>query len=168
VNRRGEGAAHSGGNQISLCMVELPVGIGDARERHALVCESSARAKASEQVSGLELLAEVADWTSGALTSAAARVVVQSRPFNLVVTNIPGPQQPLRVLGAELQALVPAVNLTEGSGLGVALASYAGQLTFGCIADPHRVPDLAAFADSILASFEELEKAALSPTTPES
>jgi WS/DGAT/MGAT family acyltransferase len=168
VNRRGEGTARGGGNQISLCVVELPVGVGDARERHSRVCESSVRAKASEQVSGLELLADVADWTTGALMGAAARAAIQSRPFNLVVTNVPGPPQPLHVLGAELQALAPAVNLTEGSGLGVALASYAGQLTFGCIADPHRVPDLGAFADAILASFEELEKAALPPATPES
>jgi hypothetical protein len=91
---------------------------------------------------------------------AAARAAMQSRPFNLVVTNVPGPQQPLHLLGAKLLALAPAVNLADGLGLGVALASYADQLCFGCIADPHRVPDLAAFADAIVASFEELEKAA--------
>ena len=84
--------------------------------------------------------------------------VMQSRPFNLVVTNIPGPRQPLHLLGARLQALAPALNLADGLGLGVALVSYAGQLTFGCIADPHLVPGLAAFADAIVESFEELEK----------
>ncbi len=158
VNRRAAGELAAGGNLLSLCIVELPVGVADARERHARVCEASARAKASQQVRGLELLGEFAEWTTGALMGAAARVVMQSRPFNLVVTNIPGPRQPLHLLGARLQALAPAVNLAEGLGLGVALASYAGQLTFGCIADPHLVPGLAAFADAIIESFEELEK----------
>ena len=160
VNRRAAGEAQSGGNQISLCVMDLPVGIPEPRERHARVRESSERAKSSEQAQGLELLAQFADWTTSALMGVAARAAMQSRPFNLVVTNIPGPPRALHVLGAELKALAPAVNLSEGLGLGVALASYAGQLTFGFIADPHRVPDLGAFADALLASFEELEKAA--------
>jgi WS/DGAT/MGAT family acyltransferase len=160
VNRRAGGEAERGGNRIALCVVDLPVGVADARERHALVCEASARTKASQQVQGLEWLGEVAEWTTSALMAVVARAAMQGRPFNLVVTNIPGPRRPLHLLGAKLHALVPAVNLTEGYGLGVALASYAGRLTFGCIADPHLVPGLAAFADGIVASFEELEKSA--------
>jgi WS/DGAT/MGAT family acyltransferase len=158
VNRRGADDAHAGGNRVSICVVELAIGIADVRERHAAIRASSERAKASQQVQGLEWLGELADWTTSALMGVAARVALQGRPFNLVVTNIPGPKQPLHLMGAKLAALVPAVNLSEGTGLGVALASYAGQLSFGCIADPHLVPSLAAFADAILASFEELEK----------
>jgi diacylglycerol O-acyltransferase len=170
VNRRGQGAAESGGNRISLCLVDLPVGDADVRERYARIRASSEHAKRSEQVRGLELLGDVADWTTGALMGAAARAALQRRPFNLVVTNIPGPPRAIRVLGAKLHALAPIVNLADGLGLGVALASYAGQLSFGCIADPQRVPDLAAFADGIVASFEELEKTAAPPpaVTPES
>ena len=160
VNRRGTEAADAGGNRVSLCVVELAVGIADARERHARVRAASEQAKGSEQARGLDLLSEVADWTSSALMGAAAKAALQGRPFNLVVTNIPGPKRSLRVLGAKLHALAPVVNLSAGTGLGVALASYAGQLSFGCVADPHRVPDLAAFADGIVTSFEELEKAA--------
>jgi WS/DGAT/MGAT family acyltransferase len=160
VNRRGVEDADAGGNRVSLCLVELPVGVADPRERHALIRASSERAKRSEQAQGLELLSDVSDWTTSALMGAAAKAALQSRPFNLVVTNIPGPPKAIRVLGAKLHALVPVVNLSAGTGLGVALASYAGQLSFGCIADPHRVPDLAAFADGIVASFEELEKTA--------
>ena len=163
VNRRGAEDASAGGNRVSLCLIDLPVGTADARERHARVCESSARAKASSQVEGLDLISEIAEWTTGALLGAAARVAMQSRPFNLVVTNIPGPRQPLHLLGARLEALAPAVNLADGLGLGVALVSYAGQLTFGCVADPELVPGLAAFADAIVASFEELEKSAATP-----
>jgi WS/DGAT/MGAT family acyltransferase len=158
VNRRRVGDRDEGGNRVAICVIELGIGISDARERYAAVRAASARTKASHQVEGLELLDEVAELTTSALVGAAARVALQSRPFNLVVTNIPGPRKPLHVLGAKLHALVPIVNLTEGVGLGVALASYAGQLSFGCIADPHLVPSLGAFADAILASFEELEK----------
>ncbi|HEU4429620.1 MAG TPA: wax ester/triacylglycerol synthase family O-acyltransferase [Myxococcota bacterium] len=159
VNRRTPGEPEAKGNRISLCIVDLPVGVADARERHALVREASERAKASEQIAGLELLGELAEWTTSALMGAAARAAMQARPFNLVVTNIPGPPRPVRVFGARLHSLAPAVNLAEGLGLGVALASYAGELSFGCIADPQLVPELAAFADAIVASFEELEKA---------
>jgi WS/DGAT/MGAT family acyltransferase len=160
VNRRRASEADAGGNRVSLYLVELPVGIADARERHARIRASSEHAKGSEQARGLELLSDVADWTTTALVGVVARAALHARPYNLVVTNIPGPPNTISVLGAKLRALVPIVNLMEGVGLGVALASYAGELSFGCIADPHRVPDLAAFADAIVASFEELEKVA--------
>jgi diacylglycerol O-acyltransferase len=165
VNRRAAGELEAGGNRISLCVVELPIGIADLRERHARIRESSAAAKSSEQVRGLELLDQIADWTTSALVGVAARAALQTRPFNLVVTNVPGPPRAIDVLGAKLRALAPIVNLSEGVGLGVALASYAGQLSFGCIADPHRVPDVAAFADAIVSSFEELEKEIAPPPT---
>ncbi len=163
VNRRSAQERDAGGNRISLCVVELPIGIADLRERHARIRESSAQAKGSEQVHGLELLDQIADWTTTALVGVAARAALQSRPFNLVVTNVPGPPRAIALLGAKLRELAPIVNLSEGVGLGVALASYAGQLSFGCIADPHRVPDVGAFADAIVASFEELEKAVAPP-----
>jgi hypothetical protein len=167
VNRRGAAEAGAGGNRVSLCLVELPIGVADLRERHERIRASSAHAKRSEQVWAFDLLSDVADWTTTALVGAAAKAALQARPFNLVVTNVPGPPQPIHVLGAKLHSIAPVVNLSEGTGLGVALASYAGQLVFGCIADPHRVPDLASFADDLVASFEELEKAAGIPATPE-
>jgi WS/DGAT/MGAT family acyltransferase len=160
VNRRGAGEADAGGNRVSLCLIELPIGIADVRERHARIRASSERAKASEQALGLELLSDVADWTTSALVGVVARAALHGRPYNLVVTNIPGPPRAIAVLGSKLRALVPVVNLMEGVGLGVAVGSYAGELAFGCIADPHRVPDLAGFADGIVTSFEELEKVA--------
>jgi len=162
VNRRGA-ESEASGNRVSLCVIELHVGIADARARHALVREASARAKASQQAAALDVLGDIAEWTTSALMGAAARAVMQARPFNLVVTNIPGPPHAARALGAKLQALVPAVNLIDGFGLGVALASYAGELSFGCIADPQLVPELGAFADALVASFEELEKLVQAP-----
>jgi WS/DGAT/MGAT family acyltransferase len=158
VNLRTAEQHTAGGNEIALMVVELPVGVPDALERLSRVREASAAAKASHQVAGSNLLALAAEWTSSALLGPAARALLAGRPYNLVVTNIPGPRRPLYLLGARLQELTPAVNLVEGQGLGVALASYAGELCFGFIADWQLVPDLSALADGLLESFEELEK----------
>lgn len=158
VNLRSEDVRGNGGNEIALLLVELPVGVPDAPERLARVCEATAQAKASQQVQGAALVTLAAEWTTTAVMGAAARAALHSRPYNLVVTNIPGPRQPLYLLGARLQALVPAVNLVEGQGIGVALLSYAGELSFGFIADWDLIPDLHAFADAVMESFEELEK----------
>jgi WS/DGAT/MGAT family acyltransferase len=169
VNLRRPEARGAGGNEIALLVVELPVGVPDALERLARVRDATAAAKASHQVQGANLLALVAEWTSGALIGPAARAMLKGRPYNLVVTNIPGPQRPLYLLGARLQTLVPVVNLVEGQGLGVALTSYAGQLCFGFIADWDLVPDLTALADGVLESLEELEKVPLAAAaSPES
>ncbi len=160
VNLRSTDDSGATGNKLALYIVDLPVGVEDPRERFARACEAAAHAKASRQRYGEELLTAAAEWTTGALMSAAARAALLARPYNLVITNIPGPRQPLYLLGARLARLVPAVNLVEGQGLGVALASYAGELSFGFIADWDLVPDLHAFADAVIASFEELEQLA--------
>ena len=158
VSLRTQEQLEAGGNEIAMMVVDLPVGVPDALERLACVREASAAAKASHQVQGATLLALAAEWTTSALLGPAARALLAGRPYNLVVTNIPGPRRPLYLLGARLLELAPAVNLVDGQGLGVALASYAGELCFGFIADWQLVPDLGALADGLLESFEELEK----------
>ena len=90
----------------------------------------------------------------------AVQLATRSRPFNLVVTNVPGPQIPLYLLGAPLQEIYPMVNLLLNQGLGVALFSYAGRLCWGCISDWDLVPDLHDFIGDIEASFAELEAVA--------
>jgi hypothetical protein len=77
-----------------------------------------------------------------------------------VVTNVPGPQLPLYLLGARMERCYPVVNLQPNQGLGVGLFSYAGTLGWGFTADRDQAPDLYIFADAVLASFEELERAA--------
>jgi hypothetical protein len=86
----------------------------------------------------------------------AARLQARQRLFNLVVTNVPGPQHPLYMLGRELDALYPMVPLAENQALGIAIMSYNGQLNFGLNADYDAMPDLEALADELRASIEEL------------
>ncbi|TMA39377.1 MAG: WSD1 family O-acyltransferase, partial [Deltaproteobacteria bacterium] len=80
--------------------------------------------------------------------------------YNLIVTNIPGPQVPLYMLGAPLRSGYPTVPLFENQGLGVATFSYAGKLCWGFNADWDLVPDLHDFVEAIRDSFQELTEAA--------
>ncbi len=145
------------GNRIALLMAELPVDEPDARERLARVRETMGRLKESRQAMGAEVLAAVSEWTSATLLSLAVRTAARGRPYNLVVTNVPGPQVPLHLLEARLLAVHPVVNLLPNQGLGVALFSYAGTLFFGFTGDQDQVPDLNVFVQAIRESFEELE-----------
>jgi WS/DGAT/MGAT family acyltransferase len=160
VSVRGAGERGSFGNRIALWMTDLPVAEPDPLRRLARVRETTARLKRSKQALGAEVLAAVSDWTSSSLLSTAVRASARGRPYNLVVTNVPGPQLPLFLLGAEVEACYPVVNLLPNQGLGVALFSYAGSLFWGFTADPELVPDLARVPGLIQSSFSELAQAA--------
>ena len=80
--------------------------------------------------------------------------------FNLVITNVPGPQMPLYLLGRQLNALFPMVPLAANQALGIAIMSYNGQLNFGLNADYDALPDLETLAGELRGSIEELVAAA--------
>ena len=148
------------GNQIALWITELPVAERDPRRRLDKVRANTARLKESRQTLGARVLAAVSEWTSTTLLSSAVRLSTASRPFNLVVTNVPGPQIPLYLLGAELQECYPMLALLPNQALGVALFSYAGKLCWGFIADWDLIPDLHEFVLAIEEAFRELQAAA--------
>ena len=148
------------GNRIALFMAELPVNEADPLQRLARVRGTMERLKSSRQAMGAEVLAAVSEWTSATLLSLAVRGASRQRPYNLVVTNVPGPQIPLYLLGAHMERCYPVVNLQPQQGLGVGLFSYAGMLGIGLTVDPDQVPDLYVFADALIKSFEELERLA--------
>ncbi len=148
------------GNRVAAWIVSLPVSEPNARERLADVCETTSRLKQSGQAAGTEILTSVTEWTGSALLSAAIQLAFRTRPFNLVVTNVPGPPFPLYLLGARMLAVYPQVPLFMNQNLGVALFSYAGTLYWGFNADRDRVPDLDGFVAAVQASFAELQRAA--------
>jgi hypothetical protein len=98
--------------------------------------------------------------------SQAARLQARQRLFNLVVTNVPGPQFPLYLLGRELQAIYPMVPLAENTALGIAILSYNGQINFGLVADYDALADVEVLADGLRASIEELAEAAGAAPSP--
>ena len=132
----------------------------DPRIRLARIRETMGKLKESRQALGAEVLAAVSDWTSATLLSVAVRSAARGQPYNLVVTNVPGPQLPLFMLGAPMKTCYPVVNLQPRQGLGVALFSYAGDLFWGFTADSDQLPDLHAFVKTVDESFLELEEAA--------
>jgi WS/DGAT/MGAT family acyltransferase len=148
------------GNRIALLMMDLPVDEREPLVRLEHVRENMGRLKNSKQAMGAEVLSAVSEWTSATLLSLAVRVSVRGRPYNLVVTNVPGPQVPLYLLGAEMETCYPVVNLLPNQALGVALFSYAGKLFWGIVADWDLVPDLHEFVLAIDESFAQLANAA--------
>ncbi|HXC51869.1 MAG TPA: wax ester/triacylglycerol synthase family O-acyltransferase [Candidatus Limnocylindrales bacterium] len=148
------------GNRIALWMTDLPVDEDDAVARLERVRITTHRLKESKQALGAQVLASVSDMTTWRLLAIAIRLSMRSRPFNLVVTNVPGPQVDLFLLDARLREIYPMVNLLPNQGLGVALFSYAGILHWGILADWDLVPDLDVFVADLERSFGELRAAA--------
>ncbi|RIL06453.1 MAG: wax ester/triacylglycerol synthase family O-acyltransferase [Proteobacteria bacterium] len=148
------------GNQIALWAARLPVDETDPRRRLAAVAEITRNLKDSKQALGAEVLAAVSEWTVPTLLSLASRVAYRNRAANLVVTNVPGPQIPLYLLGARVLETYPMLNLLTRQSLGVALFSYAGRMHWGFMADWDLVPDLHDFVRFVERSFGELCDAA--------
>ncbi|MFN8640520.1 MAG: wax ester/triacylglycerol synthase family O-acyltransferase [Candidatus Binatia bacterium] len=160
VSVRGASERGTLGNRVAGWITQLPVGERSARRRLARVQELTRDHKDSKQALGVEALTQLTDWASSTVLSTAIQLAFRARPFNLVVTNVPGPQVPLYLLDAPMRAVYPQVPLFPDQGLGVALFSYDGHLYWGFNADYDLVPDLVQFRDDIAAAFAELQRAA--------
>ena len=104
--------------------------------------------KESKQALGAEVIAGLTDFAPPTLLAQASRLNFSTRLFNLIVTNVPGPQFPLYLLGREMQEIVPIAFLPENHALAIAIMSYNGKVDFGLLADYDAMPDLDAFADA--------------------
>jgi diacylglycerol O-acyltransferase len=148
------------GNRVSAMMVPLPLWCEDPVERLKLITRTMGDLKSSRQAVGASLLTELAGFAPPTIAAQAARLTPRQRFFNLVVTNIPGPQFPLYVLGREMKTLVPMVPLAAQQAVCVGIMSYNGQINFGLIGDYDAVRDLDRLADDLEASITELSDAA--------
>jgi WS/DGAT/MGAT family acyltransferase len=146
------------GNRLSVWLLDLPVDERNPLEQLKRIRRQTAELKESKQAMGAEILTQMAEWTSTTLLSLGARAATRLLPFNMVVTNVPGPQFPLYLLEARMLACIPHVPLFEKLGLGVALMSYDGKLFWGFNADYDLLPDLRAFAKGIEDAFDEVLK----------
>jgi hypothetical protein len=124
------------------------------------VVETTQEVKGSRQAAGMEALEEISDWGFGGLFLQIARLSARTRPFNLVVTNIPGPQVKAFMLGSPLERVYPMVPLFRNQALGIALFSYDGGLYWGLNADWDALPDLHDLVAHLAEDFEALRKAA--------
>ena len=148
------------GNRVTQLTAPLPVNLTDPIERLHAVRETTAGLKESRQALGGEVLTAISEWTVPNLLVQAVRLASRARPYNLIVTNVPGPQIPLYLEGALMRTSYPVVPLFENLGLVVGLFSYNGGLYWGLNADWEQIPDLHDFVVALEDSFRELQEAA--------
>ena len=143
------------GNRIAAMMAPLPVWCEDPVERLRLVTATMGDLKASGQAVGAEILTRITDFAPPTIAAQAARLQPAQRFFNLVVTNVPGPQFPLYVLGRKMESIFPMVPLARRQALCVGIMSYNGQVNFGLIGDYDAMADLDSFALDLEAAVRE-------------
>jgi WS/DGAT/MGAT family acyltransferase len=167
---RSEEEMDAGGNRIAAMRGPLPVYVEDPVERLRVVREAMAGVKDSKQALGAEVIAGLQDFAPPTLLAQASRLNFSTRLFNLIVTNVPGPQFPLYLLGRELEELLPVAFLPQNHAMAIAIMSYNGTVDFGLLADYDAMPDVEYVADSIRKSLRELVEAAeagdRAPTAP--
>ena len=155
ANERG-----SAGNRVSAWLVPLPLGDPDPVRCFASVRASTGKLKEGNHAEGVAALTEAAEWTSANLLGVALRFINRTRPYNVIVTNVPGPATRFHLLDAPMISVYPHLPLFENQGLGVALFSYVGELSWGLTADWELLPDLPALSRAIDSSFRELARGA--------
>jgi diacylglycerol O-acyltransferase / wax synthase len=168
VSVRAEEERGALGNRISAMMAPLPVFSQDPVERLRLVTETMGDLKGSGQAVGAELLTRLTDFAPPTIASQAARLQPAQRFFNLVVTNVPGPQFPLYLLGRRMEAIFPLVPLARRQALCVGIMSYDGQIYFGLVGDYDAMADLESFALDLEAAITEAVATAPHPPSGDS
>jgi diacylglycerol O-acyltransferase len=144
------------GNQVASLWAALPISEPDAVRRVEIVHERMKDLKSSGQAVGAQLLTSFGEYTPPTILAQAARLVARQRAFNLVVTNVPGPQFPLYMFGKQMQEVYPVVPLSANTTIGIALLSYNGTIGFGLLGDFDAAPDLGVLAEGIEKSTAEL------------
>ena len=155
------------GNRVTEIVAPLPIHLDDPLARLEAVRIGMSGLKESKQALGGEIMTAIAEWTVPNVLVQAVKLGLRSRPYNLTVTNVPGPQIPLYLLGCEMQTTYPVVPLFTNVGLVVGLFSYNGGLFWGFTADWESVPDLHDFVVAIEESFAELQRCAGVLAVPE-
>jgi diacylglycerol O-acyltransferase / wax synthase len=151
------------GNRVSSYICPLPIGIEDPVERLKAVSATMGDLKQSKQAVGATLMTELADFAPPTIVNQAARLQSRQRFFNMVVTNVPGPQFPLYLMGRRLQRVIPMVPLAKRQAVCFGIMSYDGHVDFGLIGDFDALPDLDALAGDLEASLAELAATAPPP-----
>ncbi|MEH3054770.1 MAG: wax ester/triacylglycerol synthase family O-acyltransferase [Patulibacter minatonensis] len=160
VSVRGDAQRGEFGNKLAVMQGPLPVYVDDALDRYLIVRQAMDDLKASGQALGAEVLASVQNLAPPTLLAQASRLQFSTHFFNLLVTNVPGPQLPLYMVGRKLLDIYPIAFLPKGHGLAIAVFSYNGHLDFGLLADFDTIPDIDVISEGITSSVEELVRMA--------
>jgi diacylglycerol O-acyltransferase / wax synthase len=156
VSIRSEDERGNLGNRLALMRGPLPVYVADPVRRLRVISEEMAGLKRSKQALGAEVISRFNDFAPPTLLAQASRINFSTRLFNLIVTNVPGPQIPLYAFGARLREVHPVVPLAAAHSVGIAIFSYDGLVTFGVIADSESTPDIGVLTDGIEEGIDDL------------
>jgi len=165
VSVRTEEQKGTHGNRVSSMMAPLPTHLADPLERLRVAHDAMRAAKEQHGALPADLLADVTQFAMPALAGQAARLTARLRlverinPFNLIISNVPGPNVPLYYAGAKLLAYYPLSAIVDGQALNITVISYGGQMHFGLIADRDLVPDVDGLAQAIADELDVLHKA---------
>jgi WS/DGAT/MGAT family acyltransferase len=160
VSIRPRDARHHLGNQIVLMRGPLPVYIRDPVARLRFVKHAMDGLKESKQAVGAKVLADVQQLAPPTVLAQASRMQFSTRLFNLIVTNVPGPQFPLYLLGRQLLDLFPIAFLPSNHALAIAIMSYNGGVNFGLLGDYDALGDVETIAEGIEDELAQLRRAA--------
>jgi WS/DGAT/MGAT family acyltransferase len=151
------------GNQITQLVVPLPIYLDDPVERLARVSAEMAGVKESRQALGAEMIAAAQDFAPPTILAQASRLNFSKRLYNLLVTNVPGPQFEIFLLGRRMECVYPVAFLAGERALAIAVMSYNGSVNFGLIADNEVLPDVGLIASGIERSLVDLVSLARKP-----
>jgi diacylglycerol O-acyltransferase / wax synthase len=167
VSVRTEDEANTWGNRVSGMMAALATDVADPVERLHVIHEQTLRAKETLGALPGDLLTDVAEFAPPAIFARASRVVARTTianridpPFNLIISNVPGPQFPLYAGDAEMLSYIPVSAIADTQGLNMTIMSYNGRCDFGLVADRDSVPDLWDLCHLLEESLEELKQVA--------
>ncbi|HEV3283858.1 MAG TPA: wax ester/triacylglycerol synthase family O-acyltransferase [Solirubrobacteraceae bacterium] len=149
VSVRAEDQHNQAGNRIVVMRGPLPVYIADPLQRLRFVAHAMDGLKESKQALGAEMIAGAQSFAPPTILAQASRLNFSTRLFNLIVTNIPGPQFPLYVLGREMVQAIPVAFLPQNHALAIAIMSYNGQMNFSLLGDFDALPDIDSIGEKI-------------------
>ena len=167
VSVRTEDQTADAGNQVSATIAELPTHVADPAERLAAAHAAMSAAKEMHRAVPARLLQDLSRFAAPAASELVARTLTTLRvadyapvPFNVCISNVPGPRIPLYYAGAALRAFYPVSMIADGMGLNITVQSYLDSLDFGLVGTPELVPDIWRLMDNFGESLAELAEAA--------
>ncbi|GMR01981.1 MAG: wax ester/triacylglycerol synthase family O-acyltransferase [Acidimicrobiia bacterium] len=144
------------GNKVAMWLMTLPIYEPDPAKRVQIVTKETRNLKETDQALGASTLVEVSTGAPATLVSLAARLAGRARPFNMTVTNVPGPRFPLYMAGSQMLATYPLVPLWQSHGAGIAMFSMNGMIDIGINMDRDLIQDPSGLRRYIQAAFDEL------------
>ncbi len=160
VNVRGDGAAADLGNQVSMVFVDLPCEEPDPVRRLEEVHAVMSGRKHSGEPQGARAVLQAFGYTPHPLQHAVTHAAASARSFNLVVSNVPGPRQPLYMLGCAMEEVYPVVPLADNHSVAIGFTTYCDDACFGVFVDRRSVPDADPLARDVDEAIDELLAAA--------